>query len=164
MPTELVRRLQDATAEVISRVRYCWLVTQSRDDVCGARPMGRILPERDAASWTVRFVADRRSHKAAEIERSPEVHLIFQDDAHEAFVALGGRAQLVTEPVSVHGLWKHAYNVYFPSESDRANAIFVEVAIDRMRLWIRGVTPEPFGMQPVVLERTGRGDWEQQIA
>jgi hypothetical protein len=34
--------------------------------------------------------------------------------------------------------WKSAYDAYFPSEADRANAIFVEVDVERMELWIRG--------------------------
>jgi general stress protein 26 len=161
MSAETIRRLQDATAEVMSRVRYCWLVTQSRDGACTTRPMGRILAERDEGSWVVRFVTDLRSHKAAEIGRSPAVQLIFQDAAQEAFVTLGGTAQLLTDPVRVRGLWKRAYEAYFPSESDRANAIFVEVKVDLMRLWIRGVTPEPFGLQPVVLARNERGNWEE---
>lgn len=39
----------------------------------------------------------------------------------------------------------------------RPCALFVEVAIERMELWIRGVTPEPFGTKPTVLEREGEG-------
>jgi len=53
--------------------------------------------------------------------------------------------------------WKPAYDTYFPSDTDRANAIFVEVEIERMELWIRGVTPEPFGLRAAVLERDAGG-------
>ena len=49
------------------------------------------------------------------------------------------------------------YDVYFPSEADRASAIFVEVEVERMELWIRGVTPEPFGLRATVLARDGGG-------
>lgn len=91
--------------------------------------------------------------------RSPDVQLIFQDDSREAFVTLNGHAQLVTDPDSVRGLWRSAYDAYFPSEDDRTNAIFVAVKIDQMRLWIRGVTPEPFGLQPVVLNCDEHGNW-----
>jgi hypothetical protein len=40
---------------------------------------------------------------------------------------------------------------------DCAYAAFVEVAIERLELWIRGVTPEPFGMKTTVVERDGDG-------
>jgi hypothetical protein len=28
-----------------------------------------------------------------------------------------------------------------------------------MELWIRGVTPEPFGLRPTILERDDGGGW-----
>ncbi len=59
----------------------------------------------------------------------------------------------------VRRLWKAAYEAFFPSETDKANAIFVEIAADRLKLWIRGVTPEPFAAQTTVLERRAGGDW-----
>jgi hypothetical protein len=40
-----------------------------------------------------------------------------------------------------------------------ANAAFIEVEIKRMELWIGGVTPEPFGLRPTVLERVSGGEW-----
>ena len=74
-----------------------------------------------------------------------------------AFVTLIGKATLHENASETHNRWKAAYNVYFPSEADRANAIFVEVEIERMELWIRGVTPEPFGLRATVLERDAEG-------
>ena len=55
--------------------------------------------------------------------------------------------------------WKPAYDAYFPTETDRASAIFVEVEVERMELWIRGVTPEPFGLRATVLERDAGVGW-----
>jgi len=139
------KTLQDAAAAVVAPVPYCWLVTQS-----GARPMGRILTGED---WAVQFVADLRSDKVAEIQQSSAVQLIFQDAAQDAFVALAGTARL--DKV----VWKDAYEAYFPTERDRANATFVAVEVSLMRLWIRGVTPEPFGLHPTVLERDRADLW-----
>jgi len=146
-----IHTLLDAAAEVVSRVPCCWLVTQS-----GARPMGRILAGED---WTVHFVTDLRSDKVPEIEQHPAVQLIFQDAAQDAFVVLGGSARLRSDAASVTRLWKKSYALYFPTEQDRAHAAFVEVEIGLMRLWIRGVTPEPFGLRPAVLEREGSANW-----
>lgn len=55
--------------------------------------------------------------------------------------------------------WKDAYEAFFPGESDRANAIFVEVDIDHRELWIRGVSPEPFGLRATMLEQDAGRDW-----
>jgi hypothetical protein len=35
----------------------------------------------------------------------------------------------------------------------------IEVEVARMELWIRGVTPEPFGPYPTILERDVEGAW-----
>ena len=56
-------------------------------------------------------------------------------------------------------LWKRGYDAFFPSETDKANAIFVEITADRLELWIKGVTPEPFAAYTTVLERNAGGDW-----
>ena len=51
------------------------------------------------------------------------------------------------------------YDTYFPSAADRANAVFVAVAVARINLWIRGVTPEPFGLRTTILERDAGHGW-----
>jgi general stress protein 26 len=59
----------------------------------------------------------------------------------------------------VQRLWNAAYDGFFPTETDKANAIFVEIAAERLELWIRDVTPEPFAAQTTVLERDAGGHW-----
>jgi general stress protein 26 len=87
------------------------------------------------------------------------VTVIFQHDADDAYVTLIGAATLRESASKVRRRWKAAYNVYFPSEQDRANAAFVEIETERMELWIRGVTPEPFGLHTTILERDVSGNW-----
>jgi len=157
--TTQVSRLLAGAAKTIRTVRYCWLVTAAEQGFANARPMGRLLNDPDDNEWTIRFVTNGRSHKAAELRRSNEVVLIFQHDPSDAWVALSGSVTLRTDPSELRRRWKTAYDAYFPSELDRANAMFVDVEVDRMDLWIRGVTSEPFGMQTTRLERNGRSDW-----
>ncbi len=59
-------------------------------------------------------------------------------------------------PSEVGRLWKDTYDSYVPSEADRANAAFVEVNVERMELWIRGVTQ---GLHATKLERDAVGTW-----
>jgi general stress protein 26 len=154
-----VRRLLAGAEKVITSVRYCWLATEAETGCVSARPMGRILPDAHENRWTIRFVTDGRSHKVSEIRRTGTVELIFQRDAEDAFVLLIGKASVLEDASEIRRFWKEAYNAYFPSDSDRANATFVEVNVERMLLWIRGVTPEPFGLRATVLEQGAADTW-----
>jgi general stress protein 26 len=152
-----VDQLLAGAGKVVERVRYCWLLTEAETGGANARPMGRLLPGPNENDWVIRFITGGLSRKVFDMRRDSTVSLIFQD-AEDAFVVLAGRAML-QEGASTSRLWKDGYNVYFPGEQDRANATFVEVNVGRMELWIRGVTPEPFGLHPTVLERDATGIW-----
>jgi general stress protein 26 len=155
--TEVGALLAGAT-KTIQAVRYCWLVTKSADGF-NARPMGRVLPEKSEGGWIIRFVTDGRSRKAHELCGAREVGLIFQSDPDEAYVALFGKAQLLDRAGDIERFWKKPYEVYFPTPADRAAAAFIEVDVIRMELWIRGVTPEPFGLNATKLARDADGVW-----
>jgi general stress protein 26 len=155
-----VGALLAGAAKTIQAVRYCWLVTRAADGGFNARPMGRILPEAGEDGWTMRFVTDGRSRKAHELCGARDVGLIFQSDPDEAYVALFGAARLLEAAGDVDRLWKKHYAVYFPTPADRAAAAFIEIDVDRMELWIRGVTPEPFGLNATKLARDASGEWK----
>jgi general stress protein 26 len=152
-----VTRLLDGAAKTMRSARYCWLATATESGIPHLRPMGRVLNDPGEDAWKVRFLTDGQSHKAGDVRRASEVTILFQHDPDLAFVSLIGKAALHENASETRARWKPAYNVYFPSEADRANAIFVEVEIERMELWIRGVTPEPFGLRATVLERDAEG-------
>jgi general stress protein 26 len=121
--------------------------------------MGRLQPEGGDDAWLIRFITDARSHKAADIKRAARVAVIFQVGAEDAYVTVIGRAVVKDSAADVRRLWKAAYDGFFPTETDKANAIFVEIPAERLELWIRGVTPEPFAAQTTVLERRAGGEW-----
>jgi general stress protein 26 len=151
-----VGKLLAGAARAMASARYCWLATAS----AGAprlRPMGQILRDPGEDEWTIRFLTDGRSRKAADLRRVGELAIVFQFDPDLAFVTLTGKATLHDDASEVRGRWKRAYDRYFPTETDRANAIFVEVEVERMELWIKDVTPEPFGLRATVLERDADG-------
>ena len=47
----------------------------------------------------------------------------------------------------------------FPEGPDRSSAIFVAIDAIRVELWIRGVTPEPFGIRTTIVERDAERRW-----
>jgi general stress protein 26 len=144
-------------AKTMRSARYCWLATATEAGAPHVRPMGRVLNDPGEDQWKIRFLTDGRSHKAADMRRASEVSILFQHDPDLAFVTMIGKATLHENASETRARWKPAYDVYFPSDTDRANAIFVEVEVERMELWIRGVTPEPFGLRATVLERDAEG-------
>ena len=152
-----VSRLLAGGATTMRSARYCWLATATEAGAPHVRPMGRVLNDPGEDQWRVRFLTNGRSHKAADMRRASEVTIIFQHDPDLAFVTLIGKAELHEDASETRSRWKGAYEVYFPSSADQANAIFVEVEVGRMELWIRGVTPEPFGLRATVLERNAEG-------
>jgi general stress protein 26 len=152
-----VTRLLAGAAKTMRSARYCWLATTADAGGPQVRPMGRVLNDPSEDEWRIRFLTDGRSRKVADIRRAGKVTILFQHDPDLAYVSLIGSASLHEDASETRNRWKPAYDVYFPSEADRANAIFVEVDAQRMELWIRGVTPEPFGLRATVLARDAGG-------
>lgn len=156
---EEVARLVAAAETLVRNAPDCWLITLSETGGANARPMGRVLPTSTLETWTIQLLTDGRSRKVSEIRRTPAVKLAFQRDSDQAFAALAGLARLINEPSDVTRLWRKRYDVHFATDADRANAAFLELTVDRMELWIRGVTPEPFGLHPTIVDRTAEGGW-----
>ena len=154
-----VEGLLAGASKTIGGARACWLVTSTADGGVEARPMGRLAPEAGDDAWLVRFITDARSHKAAEVKRAAKVAVIFEVPADDAYVTAIGRAVVKDSAADVRRLWKAAYDSFFPTETDKKNAIFVEIVAERLELWIRGVTSEPFAAYTTVLEREAGGDW-----
>ena len=156
-PAVDVSRLLAGAAKTMRSARYCWLATAAETGSPQVRPMGRVLNDLGEDEWKIRFLTDGRSRKATDMRRAGKVTVLFQHDPDLAFVSLIGKAALHEDASEKRNHWKPAYDAYFPSPADRASAIFVEVDAQRMELWIRGVTPEPFGLRATVLERDVEG-------
>ena len=152
-----VSRLLAGATRTMRSARYCWLATATEAGAPHPRPMGRVLNDPGEDEWKIRFLTNGRSRKAVDMRRASEVSILFQHDPDLAFVTMIGKATLHENASETRARWKPAYDAYFPSDTDRANAIFVEVEIERMELWIRGVTPEPFGLRATVLQRDAEG-------
>jgi general stress protein 26 len=154
-----VSRLLGAAAATIATVRSCWLLTAAGEGDIRPRPMGRVPRDADEDEWTLRFLTDGRSPKVADMRRVSHVSVIFQHDPDDAFVALAGKASLAEGKPELRRRWTAAYDAYFPGGPDQSSAIFVTIAVVRVELWIRGVTPEPFGLRTTVIERDATRGW-----
>ena len=148
-------RLLAEAARIVRNQPYCWLATSPEAGGVRVRPMGKISFNTDA--WTIHFITDGRSRKASDLRRTNNVSVVCGREADDAYIALIGTARLRENPSEVRERWKSAYDTYFPTELDKENAIFIEIGIDSIELWIRGFTPEPFGMRTTRLQRDAGG-------
>ena len=154
----MIERLLEGAEDVIARAQHCWLMTLSRSGRVNARPMGRIIPTPAQTDWTLCFLADSRSNKVRDIESATDVRLIFECD-EDAFVTVAGPAAVIADTETIERRWRPSYDSIFPTAADKVNAVFIDVRTEEMRLWIRGLTPEPFGLQSLTLRRLLGGDW-----
>jgi len=154
-----VSRLLAGAAEIMGKVRYCWLVTAAAEGGPRCRPMGWVRHDEDEDEWTLRFLTDGHSHKTADMRRVDQVSVLFQHAPDDAFVTLTGRVSLAEDKPEIRKRWKAGYNTYFPDGPDQSSAIFVAIDVTRLELWIRGVTPEPFGLRTTVVERDATRRW-----
>jgi general stress protein 26 len=155
-----VKQLLGAAASKISKVRYCWLLTDAGEGGIRPRPMGRVPRDAGDDEWTLRFITDGRSLKVADMRREGRVSVIFQHDPDDAFVAVAGYASLIEDKPEIHRRWTSAYNAFFPAGPDQSSAIFVTIDALSVELWIRGVTSEPFGLRTTVIERDAARGWQ----
>lgn len=155
---EEARKLVAGVETIIARIANCWLLCRTEDGI-RTRPMGRIPVRPGEDPWTIRFVTDLRSQKAADLRRCRQVTLVFQNEDEEAYVALEGAVRLIEDKEGVQALWNEKYRRHFPTDADRANAAFIEVTVTRMELWVRGLTSEPFGARTTVVMREAGGGW-----
>lgn len=153
-----LNRLLQGAANAIASVRTCWLLTAAAAGSWHARPMGGLHRDLEADNWRLRFVADGRSRKMRELSGTGRVAAIFQQ-GEDAFGTLVGVPSLRGDISEAQVLLKKSFDTYFPTGEDRANAAVIEIDIREMELWIRGVTPEPFGVQPTRLERDATRAW-----
>ena len=154
-----VARLLTAARETIAEVTYCWAATPSEDGGVNVRLVGPIPGVPGEEDWTVWIVTGRRSRKAADIRRAGRLTLGYQHHPDHAYVALIGSAALFDDRNEIHRRWRERWRLYFPGGPDDPDMIFVRMNVGRIELCVPGVSPEPFGSRPSVIERGEDRSW-----
>ena len=154
----MIQRLLEGAESVIAHAPHCWLMTLSQSGGVNARPMGRIIPAPSQSGWKLSFLSDSRSKKARDIHSTTQVRLTFER-GEDAFLSLAGTAEVIADAAVIAHRWKPDYDRIFPSAAEKANAVFIDIWAEELQLWIRGLTPEPFGVRSLTLRRPLDGDW-----
>jgi len=123
--------------EIVDSLPYPLLVTLGEDGFPWSRPM--LLVERDGSRlW---FVTSRASRKVAQIERNPEVSVLFVDSARFNYASIHGEAHVVVDAEREHSLWQDAWRDDWPEGPSDPD--YVLLRVDGIRgHYLRGTTGE----------------------
>ena len=154
-----VERLLAAAVATMEKARYCWAMTVAEDGSVNARPMGPQKSPTSEDPFGILFLTRRGSRKALEIGRIGRLSVVYQHDADDCYVTLIGRGVIIADRALLRARWQPAWNQFFPAGADDETAIFVQLEADRIELWVRGATPEPFGTRGAIMERGPGQPW-----
>ena len=141
-----------------SRTKYCFLITTAS----GGPPSARLVQPIVEAEAVEFFIGTHpQSRKVAEIAANAAVTLAFNQSDEDASLVVYGTATVHHEPEIKEEYWKSTWRLFFPEGPLSDNYAVIRVRAERMELlsFQRNVIPEPFGLRPVVLERTVEG-WQ----
>ena len=143
----------------MATVADCWAATSSETGGVNVRVVGPIPGVPGEEDWTIWFATWHASRKAADIRRSGLLTLGYQYHPERAYVALIGGAALIEDRRELRDRWLESWRLYFPGGPDDPETIFVRMNTHRIELCVLGVSPEPFGSRPSVIERGDDRSW-----
>jgi len=81
------------------------------------------------------FLSAADSHKNAEIERDPTVHLFFQGSKHSDFLTLSGRASISRDRAKIEELWEPMVKTWFTEGKDDPRITVIKVTPNEGYYW-----------------------------
>jgi len=119
--------------EMIKDIDLCMLTTVDESDDLHSRPMslnGDV--DEEGNLW---FFTSSNSHKASEIERTPNVNVSFIDSRRQHYVSISGMAELVHDKEKIKELWKPVLKAWFPDGPDQPDVALLKVTVNKAEYW-----------------------------
>jgi general stress protein 26 len=109
--------------EMIKDIDLCMLTTVDESDDLHSRPMSLNSDvDEEGNLW---FFTSSNSHKASEIERTPNVNVSFIDTKQQYYVSISGMAEI----------WKPVLKAWFPDGPDQADVALLKVNVRKAEYW-----------------------------
>lgn len=119
--------------EMIKDIDLCMLTTVDESDDLHSRPMS--LNSDVDEQGNLWFFTSSASHKASEIERTPNVNVSFIDTRKQHYVSISGMAELVHDKQKIKELWKPILKAWFPDGPDQPDVALLKVKIRKAEYW-----------------------------
>ncbi|BDU72786.1 pyridoxamine 5'-phosphate oxidase family protein [Mesoterricola silvestris] len=118
-----------AARELMTSCHYVALATVAADGGPQVRTMNPFPPEADMSVW---MATNGTTRKVAELRANPRVTLFYGDLARaEGYVALRGRALLVTDPAEIKKRHRAYWDQAFPGGKD---LVLIHVVPERLEI------------------------------
>jgi general stress protein 26 len=117
--------------EIIEKVGVCMFTTRFEGGL-RARPL-EARPDRKTDRLL--FVTDARSAKREELQRWPDVGLVFMDAAGKAYLSITGRARVVEDDELRAVAWRASDAVWWPQGPRDPNVCVLAVEPSAAELW-----------------------------
>ena len=119
--------------EMIKDIDLCMLTTVDESNDLHSRPMSLNSDvDENGDLW---FFTSSTSHKASEIERTPNVNVSFIDLRKQHYVSISGDAVLVQDRQKIKELWKPALKAWFPDGPDQPDVALLKVNVKKAEYW-----------------------------
>ncbi|MBX3205333.1 MAG: pyridoxamine 5'-phosphate oxidase family protein [Labilithrix sp.] len=115
--------------ELLESFDTAMLITR-HDDREHARPMAVAAVEGADTVW---FATSQAAPKSEEIRKDARVSATFQSGRR--FVALSGRAELVSDRAKIQELWKPTWRVWFPEGKEDPTLVLIRVTVTDAEFW-----------------------------
>lgn len=119
---------------LIKDIRFGMLTTRHPNGHLHSRPMttqNADLDE-DTALW---FFTSRSGEAVAELQRDPQVGLIYAHPGKDSYVAISGTARLVEDRAKMKALWSTMNEAWFPNGVDDPDLGLLRVDITHADYW-----------------------------
>ncbi len=118
-----------AAREIIGNLKYCAIITLDSTGTTSVRTMNPFPPEEDMSVW---MATNTRSRKIDEIKKNPNVTLYYANHAAvDGYVAIKGKAVLVTDPVEIQKRKREYWKQAFP---DFKYLVLIKVVPERLEV------------------------------
>jgi general stress protein 26 len=137
--------------EVMTRGRFCTLVTLGDDGHPQARVIDAFPPDPQMVVW---MATNRLTRKVAEIRKDPRVTLSYFDANSMGYVTLIGKAALVDDPAEKAKRWKEDWAKLYKDRNRGDDYLLIKVTPIRLEVSAEGqsISNDPKTWRPVIVE------------
>jgi general stress protein 26 len=141
----------DAARELMTKARYCALVTIGPDGSPQARAIDAFAPEQDLTVW---MATNPITRKVKDITRNPTVTLYYFGGAESGYVTLLGRAEIVDDPSEKAKHWKEDWARFYSDKNRGADYVLIRIRPRRLEIvsYPHRLLNDPKTWRPIAIE------------